>query len=207
MNNRKGLAVAVVLFFAFAVGIMMSAVLKSSSNTNFVTKRAINELQADYLAQSSMLLAKYYIKLFPTELYYFYLAHYYGNFKDKSKYKKDFSEREKKEHALRLTMGGVCSCSNEAINPPVYKADYDLFKDCSFQNYRYDPYVYSFEIDEIEYKASQGTRGGDLNSGNLNRSMSMVQDNYRILASASVIVNKKTTINKKIDETFMISRF
>lgn len=73
-KKRSGMAVMVVLFFAFAIGIIMFFMVRSSSNLGFQTKQTLYEMQAYYLAQSAMQYAKLHITLLPKEIY-----DYYGN--------------------------------------------------------------------------------------------------------------------------------
>ena len=72
MKNRKGLAVVIVIFFAFAIGIIMFAMFNSNTNLTNQTKQTIYQMQAYYLAQSGMQFAKLHIYLLPKEIYNFY---------------------------------------------------------------------------------------------------------------------------------------
>ncbi len=71
-NNRKGMAVVVVLFFAFAIAIIMFFMLRSNTNLNHQTKQTLYEMQANYLAQSAMQYGKLQIFLLPKEIYDYY---------------------------------------------------------------------------------------------------------------------------------------
>ena len=82
-SARKGIAVVVVVFFAFAIGIIMFFMLRSNTNLNFQTKMALYELQANYLAHSAMQFGKLHIYLLPREIYEYYKADSGGNCLDK----------------------------------------------------------------------------------------------------------------------------
>lgn len=71
-NNKKGMAVVVVLFFAFAIAIIMFFMLQSNSNLTNQTKQTLYEMQANYLAQSAMQYGKLQIYLLPKEIYEYY---------------------------------------------------------------------------------------------------------------------------------------
>ena len=51
MKKRKGFAIVVVMFFAFAISIIMFALLRHNSNLSSQTKLTIYQMQAYYLAQ------------------------------------------------------------------------------------------------------------------------------------------------------------
>ena len=72
MKNRKGIAVVIVIFFAFAISIIMFTMFQSNSNLTSQTKRALYQMQAFYLAQSCVQLAKLHIYLLPKEMYDYY---------------------------------------------------------------------------------------------------------------------------------------
>lgn len=74
MKKRKGIAVVVVVFFAFAISIIMFTIVQSTSNLSYQTKNTLYEMQAYYLAHSAMQFAKLHIYLLPKEIY-----DYYGN--------------------------------------------------------------------------------------------------------------------------------
>ena len=71
-SNRKGIAVVVVIFFAFAIGIIMFAMFQSNTNLSYQTKQTIYAMQAYYLAHSGMQFGKLQISLLPKEIYDFY---------------------------------------------------------------------------------------------------------------------------------------
>jgi hypothetical protein len=77
-NNRKGLALAVILFFAFAIGIILFTMIKSNSNLSMQNKNTIRALQAHYLTQSAMQHAKLHLNLLPRETYEFFQANKYS---------------------------------------------------------------------------------------------------------------------------------
>ena len=74
MAKRKGIAIMIVLFFAFAVGIVMFSMFQTNTNLSNQTKKTIYAMQAYYLAHSCMQFGKLQISLLPKEIY-----DYYGN--------------------------------------------------------------------------------------------------------------------------------
>jgi type II secretory pathway component PulK len=77
-NKRKGLALAVILFFAFAIAIVLFTVIKSNSNLAFQNKNTIRALQATYLVHSAMQHAKLHLNLLPRESNEFFKANPYS---------------------------------------------------------------------------------------------------------------------------------
>ncbi|MGM0598906.1 MAG: hypothetical protein ACQETH_03705 [Candidatus Rifleibacteriota bacterium] len=73
MKNKKGIAIVVVLFFAFAIAIILFFMAQSNTNLAFQNKQTLYQMQAYYLAHSGMQHAKLQLKLLPKETYeYFY---------------------------------------------------------------------------------------------------------------------------------------
>lgn len=71
-RKRKGIAVVVVIFFAFAIGIVMFTMFRSNTNLSNQTKQTIYAMQAYYLAHSCMQFGKLQISLLPKEIYDYY---------------------------------------------------------------------------------------------------------------------------------------
>lgn len=79
MNKRNGIAIVVVLFFAFIISFLLFFMTSSNSNLSIQNKKSLREMQAYYLAQSAMQNAKLQIKLLPKETYDFFHKHGTGN--------------------------------------------------------------------------------------------------------------------------------
>ncbi len=132
MKKRKGFAVVIVLFFAFAISIVMFALFRHNSNLGTQTKLTIYQMQAYYLAQSCMQLAKLHIYLLPKEIFEFY--------QNKSENPEtDVIDKCCSQLYFPLDMHG-----NERI-----KKDYDLFSNNnSDDNFPYEGY---FNVQELKY--------------------------------------------------------
>jgi len=65
--NRSGMAIVVVLFFSFAVSIVLSVLISSNSQLGFQNKQTLYNLQAYYLAQSGKQHALLKLRLLPRE--------------------------------------------------------------------------------------------------------------------------------------------
>ena len=63
-GKRKGIAVVVVIFFAFAISIIMFTMFQSNTNLSNQTKQTIYAMQAYYLAHSCMQFGKLQISQF-----------------------------------------------------------------------------------------------------------------------------------------------
>ena len=191
-NNKKGLAIVVVVFFAFAVGIFMAALLKASSNVYFLTKRTIHEMQVDYLLRSGVQMAKLYVNLFPIEMYNYY----------KDMYSKENQMKQKAEDYQFCPLDGLCG--TECFNPPDTKnPKYDLFS--KEKGIGFTPYNYEFGVTKVLYVNSQGNR----EKGVAARGES---DTYRVVVEASVNNDdqgkkKKIYFSKETTEEFIISRY
>lgn len=79
MEKRKGLAIVVVLFFAFSIAIILFFMAQSNSNLAFQNKQTMYQMQAYYLAHSAMQHAKLQLKLLPKETYEFFTLGGSGN--------------------------------------------------------------------------------------------------------------------------------
>ena len=132
MANRKGIAVVVVLFFAFAIGIIMFSLYQSNTNLSYQTKMTIYEMQAYYLAHSGMQFGKLQISLFPKEIY-----DYYKNGSNSGN-----------------ALGTVdSSLLNSMAMDTHAKVDYDLFDESRSPDGTF-PYMGSFVITNLEYVVS-----------------------------------------------------
>ncbi|NLI78263.1 MAG: hypothetical protein GX442_17740 [Candidatus Riflebacteria bacterium] len=68
-TGRRGMAVVVVLFFAFTVGILLYALVGSSTNIAFQNKLTLRQLQAYYLAHSGIQHIQLKLRLLPRETF------------------------------------------------------------------------------------------------------------------------------------------
>ncbi len=78
LNEKKGLAMIVIIFFAFAIAIILFTMIKSNSNLAFQNKNTIRALQAHYLAHSGMQHAKLHLNLLPREVNEYFKANPYS---------------------------------------------------------------------------------------------------------------------------------
>lgn len=83
MKNKKGMAIVVVLFFAFTIAIMLFFMASSNSNLALQNKKALRQMQAYYLSQSAMQHAKLQLRLLPKETYDYFHKGFHGNPYDK----------------------------------------------------------------------------------------------------------------------------
>ena len=67
--NKRGFAVVVVIFFGFIVGILLYALVSSSSNIAMQNKQTLRQLQAYYLAQSGVQHVMLKLRLLPREIF------------------------------------------------------------------------------------------------------------------------------------------
>lgn len=79
MFNRSGIAVVVVLFFAFSIAIIFSFMAQSNTNLAYQNKQTLYSMQAYYLAHSGMQHAKLQLRLLPKETYDFFSQGGTGN--------------------------------------------------------------------------------------------------------------------------------
>jgi hypothetical protein len=132
MAKRKGIAIMIVLFFAFAVGIVMFSMFQANTNLSNQTKKTIYAMQAYYLAHSCMQFGKLQISLLPKEIY-----DYYGNGGNSG-------------NALALTESG--NILSMAMEGAVLEG-YDLYKPNKDPNDKF-PYEGRFKITNLEYVLS-----------------------------------------------------
>ena len=177
MKKRKGFAIVVVMFFAFAISIIMFALLRHNSNLTSQTKLTIYQMQAYYLAQSGMQLAKLHIYLLPKEIYNYY---------------KNNPESSDNRNALD-------KC-NSALYYPLdmkgtqrVKFKYDLFKNENTDDDIF-PYEGNFNVTKLKYLLSD-------------QNMKMTQDSYNIEIQASISMGKGKEKNITLEENFIVSRF
>ncbi len=69
MKNRHGMAVAVVLFFAVCIAILMYMLVGSNTNLSLQNKKTLGQLQAYYLAQSALQHVMLKLRFLPKETY------------------------------------------------------------------------------------------------------------------------------------------
>lgn len=79
MKDRKGIAIVVVLFFAFSIAIILFFMASSNTNLAFQNKQTLYQMQAYYLAHSAMQHAKLQLRLLPKETYEFFVLGGSGN--------------------------------------------------------------------------------------------------------------------------------
>ena len=132
MTKRKGIAVVVVIFFAFAIGIIMFTIVSSNTNLSSQTKQTIYEMQAFYLAHSCMQFGKLQISLLPKEIY-----DYYDNGSNTG-------------NALINTQSSLIMPM--AMNNAQYNG-YDLYKTNKAPDDKF-PYYGEFKISKLEYVLS-----------------------------------------------------
>ena len=133
MKNRKGIAVVIVIFFAFAISIIMFTMFQSNSNLTSQTKNTLYQMQAFYLAQSCIQFAKLHIYLLPKEMY-------------------DVYENDPNSNKNALSTCDSSSCSGFVMTGDSVKKDYDLFNgnnaDGNF------PYEGKFGVKKLKYLMS-----------------------------------------------------
>ncbi len=69
MKNRRGMAVAVVLFFAISIALFMYMLVGSNTTLSLQNKKTLGQLQAYYLAQSALQHAMLKLRFLPKETY------------------------------------------------------------------------------------------------------------------------------------------
>jgi hypothetical protein len=77
--KRRGVAIIVVLFFAFSIAIILFFMISSNSNLANQNKQSLSQMQAYYLAHSGMQHAKLRLRLLPKETYEFFSKNGIGN--------------------------------------------------------------------------------------------------------------------------------
>lgn len=136
MKRRKGFAIVVIIFFAFVLAIIMFTLFRSNTNLSTQTKKTMYQMQAFYLAQSGLQLAKLHIYLLPKEIF-----NYYGNNPESDDSRNALSKCESRLY-YPLDMYG------ERVN---FK--YDLYDN---QNSKDDdfPYEGNFVVNKLKYLLS-----------------------------------------------------
>jgi hypothetical protein len=79
MNKKSGVAIVIVLFFCFAIALLLFFMTKSNTNLAFQNKQALRQMQAYYLAHSGMQHAKLQLRLLPKETFEFFDKNGSGN--------------------------------------------------------------------------------------------------------------------------------
>ncbi|NLI78752.1 MAG: hypothetical protein GX442_20220 [Candidatus Riflebacteria bacterium] len=69
MGRRRGLAVVVVLFFGFAMGLLVYFLIGANANLSLQNRKTIGQLQAYYLAHSAFQHVQLKLRLLPQETY------------------------------------------------------------------------------------------------------------------------------------------
>jgi hypothetical protein len=73
-KNNRGVAMVVIVFFAFAIAIILFTMIRSNTNLSYQNKNTIKALQANYLVHSAIQHAKLHLKLLPREVYVYFQA-------------------------------------------------------------------------------------------------------------------------------------
>ncbi len=205
VNNKKGLAIAIVLFFAFVIGVTLAALIKASSNTYFQSKRTVYEMQTNYLVQSGIQLARLYIKLFPNEIYTFYKDSYIEKKNQEVTYS-TFPLNNICDSYLMLQVGGPKPDESSRVATAKIK-DFSLFGG-KYDDHK-DPYDYWFGVTEMRLKSSTGNRSNE------RKTSRGVADTYVIKVKGAVNIDckdKKGSLgdkycDKEVEEEFIVSRF
>ncbi|EKD82139.1 MAG: hypothetical protein ACD_39C01466G0002 [uncultured bacterium] len=79
MHKKSGIAVVVVLFFAFSIATIFFFMAQSNTNLAFQNKQTVYQMQAYYLCHSGMQHAKLQLRLLPKETYEFFNTGGTGN--------------------------------------------------------------------------------------------------------------------------------
>lgn len=133
MLNRNGVAIVVVLFFAFSIAIILFFMAHSNTNLAFQNKQTLYQMQAYYLAHSGMQHAKLQLRLLPKETYEFFAKNGTGN---------PFADIDSSNYPP--TAMGVFSKD---------KTGYDLFKAGKAPDEQF-PYGGRYNVDNIELLGS-----------------------------------------------------
>ncbi len=131
--KRHGVAIVVVLFFAFSIAIILFFMLHSNTNLAYQNKQTLYQMQAYYLAHSAMQHAKLQLRLLPKETYEFFAKNGTGN---------PYADIDSSNYPP--TAMGVFSNKN---------AGYDLFKPdkCSDEKF---PYGGKYHVETLELQGS-----------------------------------------------------
>lgn len=133
--NKRGLAIVVVLFFSFSIGILLFFMSRANIALSYQSRKTIRQMQAYYLAHSAMQHAKLQLKLLPKECQTFFSSAGTGN---------PFSNIDTTT-ILPLSMGGG-----------VWKPDmgkYDLFSPDNCDDDAF-PYAGRYWVSSIEFQTS-----------------------------------------------------
>lgn len=133
MSKRRGIAIVVVLFFAFSIAIMLFFMARSNTNLAYQNKQTVYQMQAYYLAHSALQHSKLQLRLLPKETYEFFSLGGSGNpyrYVDSSQYPP-------------LAMGVF---SQEKIG-------YDLFEDGKAPDEQF-PYGGKYWVDDLQLDGS-----------------------------------------------------
>jgi len=79
MYERSGIAVVVVLFFAFSIATIFFFMAHSNTNLAYQNKQTVYQMQAYYLAHSGMQHAKLQLRLLPKETFEYFNQGGIGN--------------------------------------------------------------------------------------------------------------------------------
>jgi len=133
MRKKSGIAVVLVLFFAFSIATIFFFMAHSNTNLAYQNKQTLYQMQAYYLAHSGMQHAKLKIRLLPKELYEFFKAGGSGN---------PLDDVDSTIH-IQLAMG-TFKTQQEA---------YDLFEDGKAPDQSF-PYAGNYRVESIELTGS-----------------------------------------------------
>ncbi|MDD3000505.1 MAG: hypothetical protein PHF29_02000 [Candidatus Riflebacteria bacterium] len=129
-KSNRGIAMVVIIFFSFAIAIILFTMIRSNTNLSFQNKNTIKALQANYLAHSAMQHAKLHLRLLPREVYQYFQAN--------------------------PTSTNALNKIDSTQYPPIdlgswkkEKIDYDLFKTGASDD-RETPYGGSYRVTSIE---------------------------------------------------------
>lgn len=133
MRKKSGIAVVVVLFFAFAMATIFFFMAHSNTNLAYQNKQTLYQMQAYYLAHSGMQHAKLKIRLMPKELYEFFKNGGTDN---------PLEDVNSTEH-LQLAMGSFQTSQEE----------YDLFDESKSTDEMF-PYGGNYIVESVELTGS-----------------------------------------------------
>ncbi|OGK06509.1 MAG: hypothetical protein A2W80_17595 [Candidatus Riflebacteria bacterium GWC2_50_8] len=133
MNKKSGIAVVVVLFFAFSIATIFFFMAHSNTNLAYQNKQTIYQMQAYYLAHSGMQHAKLQLRLLPKETYEFFSAGGSTNV---------LVDVDSSQH-IPIAMGAF---KNQ-------QASYDLFKEGKAPDNTF-PYGGKYHVESIELTGS-----------------------------------------------------
>lgn len=133
MKKRSGLAIVVVLFFAFSIAIILFFMAHSNTNLAFQNKQTIYQMQAYYLAHSAMQHAKLQLRLLPKETYEFFAMGGSGN------------------PYVSIDSSNYPPLAMRGFTPE--KEGYDLFKEGKAPKQNF-PYGGNYKVDEMQLHGS-----------------------------------------------------